>query len=303
MIIQLQNISVSYGNSLALNDVSLSIEGGSVGLLGPNGAGKTTMLRTLLGFLEADSGSGEILGMNIETRQLEIRQRVGYMPEGDCYIPGMNAVSYVAYSGELCGMPRKDAMQRSHEILQYVGMDEERYRMIETYSAGMKQRIKLAQALIHDPELLLLDEPATGMDPSGRQEMLDLIRDISTVKGIQILLSSHLLPDIEYACQDVVVMNKGKLIIQGNIDELRDAHRRLFEVKIKGDRQLFTSALERSGYEWRLAENDILKVSLPDGVEPEVFFKLAVENGLQIRHLVPTRYSLEDIFAQAVGEE
>jgi ABC-2 type transport system ATP-binding protein len=303
LIIQLQNISVSYGTSLALNDVSLSIEGGAVGLLGPNGAGKTTMLRTLLGFLETDSGSGEILGMNIETRQLEIRQKVGYMPEGDCYIPGMNAVSYVAYSGELCGMPRKDAMQRSHEILQYVGMEEERYRMIETYSAGMKQRIKLAQALIHDPELLLLDEPATGMDPSGRQEMLDLIKDISTVKGIQILLSSHLLPDIEYACQDVVVMDKGRLVIQGNIDELRDAHRRLFEVKIKGDRELFTSALERSGYEWRPAENDILKVSLPDGVDPEVFFKLAVENGLQIRHLVPTRYSLEDIFAQAVGEE
>jgi len=303
LIIQLNNISVSYASLLALDDVSLGIEGGAVGLLGPNGAGKTTLLRTLLGFLDADTGSGEILGMDIKTCQLEIRQKVGYMPEGDCYIPGMNAVSYVAYSGELCGMPRKDAMQRSHEILQYVGMDEERYRMIETYSAGMKQRIKLAQALIHDPELLLLDEPATGMDPTGRQEMLDLIRDISTVKGIQILLSSHLLPDIEYACQDVLVMNQGKLIIQGNIDELRDAHHMLFEVKIKGGRELFTSALERSGYEWRPAENDILKVSLPDGVEPSVFFKLAVENGLQIRHLVPTRYSLEDVFAQAVGEE
>lgn len=303
MIIRLDNISVSYGSLLALDNISLSIEGGAVGLLGPNGSGKTTLLRTLLGFLEADAGSGEVLGMDVKTRQLEIRQKVGYMPEGDCYIPGMNAVSYVAYSGELCGMPRKDAMQRAHEILQYVGMNEERYRMIETYSAGMKQRIKLAQALIHDPELLLLDEPATGMDPTGRGEMLDLIQDISTAKDIQILMSSHLLPDIEYACQDVVVIHQGKLVTQGNIDELRDAHRKLFEVKVKGDKELFTSALERSGYEWREAENDILKVVLPDSVEPDVFFKLAVENGLQIRHLTPTRYSLEDIFAQAVGEE
>jgi ABC-2 type transport system ATP-binding protein len=303
LIIQLDNISVSYGSLLALDGISLSIEGGAVGLLGPNGAGKTTLIRTLLGFLEPDTGSGEVFGMDIKTHQLDIRQKVGYMPEGDCHIPGMTAVRFVAYAGELCGMPHKDAMQRSHEVLQYVGMDEERYRMVETYSAGMKQRIKLAQALIHDPELLFLDEPTAGMDPIGRQEMLDLIRDISTAKGIRIILSSHLLPDIEYACQDVVLVNQGKLVIQGNIEQLKDTHHRLFEVKIKGNRESFTSALEESGFEWREAENDILRVALPDEIEPEVFFKLAVENGLQIRHLVATRHSLEDVFAQAVGEE
>ena len=303
MIIQLDSISVSYGKLLALNDVSLNIEGGAVGLLGPNGAGKTTLIKALLGFLQPDTGSGEVLDMDIRTHQLEVRQKVGYMPEGDCYIPGMNAVSFVAYAGELCGMPRKDAIQRSHEVLQYVGMDEERYRMVETYSAGMKQRIKLAQALIHDPELLLLDEPTAGMDPAGRQEMLDLIKDISTVKDIDIILSSHLLPDIEYACEDVVVIHRGKLVIQGNIEELRNAHHRIFEVRIKGNRESFTSAMRKRGFEWREAENDILRVSLPDEIGPEVFFKLAVENRLQIRHLVATRYSLEDIFAQAVGKE
>jgi ABC-2 type transport system ATP-binding protein len=303
LIIRLDNISVSYGKLLALDDISLSIEGGAVGLLGPNGAGKTTLLETLLGFLKPDTGSGEVLGMDIKTRQLEIRQHVGYMPEGECYIPGMNAVSFVAYSGRLCGMPYKDAMQRSHEVLQYIGMDEERYRMVETFSAGMKQRIKMAQALIHDPELLFLDEPTAGMDPTGRQEMLDLIKDISTVKSINIILSSHLLPDIEYACQDVVVMHQGKLIIQGNIEELKDTHRRLFEVKIKGSREVFTSALEKSSFEWWEAENDILRVALPDDIETDFIFKLAVENGLQIRHLAATRYSLEDVFAQAVGEE
>lgn len=302
MIIQLNNISVSYGNLLALDDVSLSIEGGAVGLLGPNGAGKTTLIRTLLGFLKPDFGSGEVLGMDIKTRQLDIRQKTGYMSEGDCHIPEMNAVSFVAYAGQLCGMPRKDAVQRAHEVLQYVGMDEERYRMVETYSAGMKQRIKLAQALIHDPELLFLDEPTSGMDPTGRQEMLHLIKDISTAKDIQIIVSSHLLPDIEYACQDVVVVNQGEVVIQGNIEELRDAHRRLFEVRAKGDQKIFTSALEKLGFEWRDMGDELLRVALPDKVESEIFFKLAVDNGLQIRHLSPTRYSLEDIFAQAIEE-
>lgn len=303
MTIRLDNISVSYGSLLALDGISLGIDGGAIGLLGPNGAGKTTLIRTLLGFLKPDAGNGEVLSMDIKTQQLEIRQKVGYMPETDCHIPGMSAVTFVAYAGELCGMPRKDAMQRAHEVLQYVGMDEERYRMVETYSAGMKQRIKLSQALIHDPELLFLDEPTAGMDPTGRQDMLDLIKDISTAKGINIILSSHLLPDIEYACQDVVVIRQGKLVVQGNIEELRDTHHRLFEVKIKGDQEVFTSALAKLGFEWREAENDILRVALPDEMEPEVFFKLAVENGIQIRHLAATRHSLEDVFAQAVGEE
>lgn len=303
MIIQLNNISVSYGMLLALDNISVSIEGGAVGLLGPNGAGKTTLIKTLLGFLRPGSGNGQVLGMDIRTQRLNIRQKVGYMPENDCYIPGMNAVSYVAYAGQLCGMPRKDAMQRAHEVLQYVGMDEERYRMVETYSAGMKQRIKLAQALIHDPKLLFLDEPTTGMDPAGRQDMLDLVKDISTEKGINIIVSSHLLPDIEYACQDVVVISQGKIVVQGNIEELRNANVRLFEVKIKGDKAVFTSALAKLSIEWHEGENEMLKVALPEGVETEFLFRIALQNGLQVRHLAATRYSLEDVFAQAVGEK
>lgn len=303
MIIQLNNISISYGNFLALDNISLSIEGGSIGLLGPNGAGKTTLLKTLLGFLPLHAGSGDVLGMDIKTRQLDIRRKVGYMPENDCFIPEMNAVSFVAYAGELCGMRRSDATQRAHEVLDYIDVGEERYRMIQTYSVGMRQRVKLAQALIQDPELLFLDEPTSGMDPIGRQKMLDLIKDISTAKDINIILSSHLLPDVEYTCQSIVVIHQGKIVIQGNIEELKGNHRRLFEVKIKGDRSIFTSALERLGYEWRSAEDDILRVSLPDGIECDIFFKVAVEHGLQIRHLAETRHSLEDIFAQAVGED
>jgi ABC-2 type transport system ATP-binding protein len=303
LIIQLNNISVSYGRFLALDNISMSLNGGAIGLLGPNGAGKTTLIKTLLGFLKPDTGEGQVFGMNIKTQRLDIRQKVGYMPEGDCYIPGMNAVSYVAYAGQLCGMPRKDAIQRAHEVLQYIGMDEERYRDIETYSAGMKQRIKLAQALIHDPDLMFLDEPTTGMDPAGRQEMLELIKDISTSKEINIIVSSHLLPDIEYACQDVVVISQGKIVVQGNIEELRNTNIRLFEVKIKGDKSVFTSALAKLGVEWHEGDNDFLKIALPEGLEPEFLFKIALENRFQIRHLAATRYSLEDVFAHAIGEK
>lgn len=303
MIIQLNNISISYSKLLALNDISLELEGGSIGLLGPNGAGKTTLLKTLLGFLTPDFGRGAVLGMDIGTRQLDIRQRVGYMSENDCHIPEMNAVRFVAYAGELCGMPRKDTIQRAHEVLQYVGLGEARYRALQTYSTGMKQRIKLAQALIHSPELLFLDEPTNGMDPTGRQEMLDLIKDISTDKGIHIILSSHLLPDVEYACQDVVVLHQGKLVMQGNIEELKSGKHRLYEVKIKGDEVMFTKAIEELGYGCRKGEGDMLRVGLPDEVEPEIFFRMAAQNGFQIRHLAATRYSLEDVFAQAVGED
>jgi ABC-2 type transport system ATP-binding protein len=303
MVIQFNNVSVSYGSLLALDSVSLDIKDGAVGLLGPNGAGKTTFIKTLLGLVEPQDGSGEVLGLDIKTQRLDIRQKVGYVPEVDCYISGLSGVSFVAYMGKLCGMPRKDAIQRAHEILQYVGMDEERYRLIDTYSTGMKQRVKLAQALIHDPQLLLLDEPTVGMDPKGRQEMLDLIRDISSRKNINIILSSHLLPDIEYTCQDVIVLREGKVVVSGNIEKLRSSYQRMYEVRIKGNEQLFVSALEAFGVDCSKSENNMLRLSLPDNIEPEILFKIAYENGLQIRHLAPTRYSLEDVFTQAIGGE
>jgi ABC-2 type transport system ATP-binding protein len=303
MVIQFNNVSVSYGSLLALDSVSLDIKDGAVGLLGPNGAGKTTLIKTLLGLVEPQDGSGEVLGLDIKTQRLDIRQKVGYVPEVDCYISGLSGVSFVAYMGKLCGMPRKDAIQRAHEILQYVGMDEERYRLIDTYSTGMKQRVKLAQALIHDPQLLLLDEPTVGMDPKGRQEMLDLIRDISSRKNINIILSSHLLPDIEYTCQDVIVLREGKVVVSGNIEKLRSSYQRMYEVRIKGNEQLFVSALEAFGVDCSKSENNMLRLSLPDNIEPEILFKIAYENGLQIRHLAPTRYSLEDVFTQAIGGE
>ena len=188
---------------------------GAVGLLGPNGAGKSTMIKALLGFIVPDRGRMRVLGLDVAEAPLEIRARVGYMPESDAHIPGMNAVSFVAYCGELAGLPRVDAMQRAHEVLFYVGLGEARYRNVETYSTGMKQRIKLAQALVHDPDLLFLDEPTNGMDPKGRDEMLELVRDLAHNKGVNLILSSHLLPDVEYTCDHVVVMDKGAIAAAG----------------------------------------------------------------------------------------
>ena len=221
----LDHVSVSYGRQAALRDVSAVFPSGAVGLLGPNGAGKSTMLKSLLGFITPTSGRLQVLGLDVAHRAMEIRARLGYMPESDGHVPGMNAVTFVAYCGQLAGLPVSDAMQRAHEVLFYVGLGEARYRNVETYSTGMKQRIKLAQALVHDPDLLFLDEPTNGMDPKGREEMLDLIRDLAHNKGVSLILSSHLLPDVEYTCDHVVVLDRGAVAASGTIEDLERTSR------------------------------------------------------------------------------
>src|SRR6187402_170521 len=220
-VVQADHLSVRYGKNFALNDVTAVFPPGAVGLLGPNGAGKSTLLKSLLGFLVPEKGSMKVLDLDVAQRPLAIRARIGYMPESDSHIPGMNAVSFVAYCGQLAGLPAVDAMQRAHEVLYYVGLGEARYRNLETYSTGMKQRIKLAQALVHDPDLLFLDEPTNGMDPKGRDEMLELIRDVVVNKGISLILASHLLPDVEQTCGHVVVLDKGAVAAQGGIEALK----------------------------------------------------------------------------------
>src|SRR3954452_2470238 len=238
-VVTLERVTVAYGHNRALRDVTSSFASGAVGLLGPNGAGKSTLLKTLLGFITPEQGRMRVLGLDVAVAPLEIRARTGYMPETDAHIPGMNAVSFVAYCGELAGLPRVDAMQRAHEVLFYVGLGEARYRNVETYSTGMKQRIKLAQALVHDPDLLFLDEPTNGMDPKGRDEMLALIRDVAHAKQISLILSSHVMPDVETVCDSVVVMNQGTVVMRGPIDTLKGPAGRMFEVRIKGDRAAF----------------------------------------------------------------
>ena len=218
-IISARGLTVRYGRRLALEDVSFDVPGGAMGLLGPNGAGKSTLIRVILGFLRPERGEITVLGRKVSDDPLSARRRIGFVPEVDCHIPGMSAVRYVAFCAMLCGLPREDALQRAHEMLYYVGLGEERYRPLDEYSTGMKQRIKIAQALVHDPELLLLDEPTNGMDPRGRQELLDLIKDVTQNKGIHALVSSHLLPDVEYACTSVLMLDQGRVMGCGGLEE------------------------------------------------------------------------------------
>src|ERR687887_1339127 len=255
-VVTLEAVTVTYGRNTALRDVTSSFAAGAVGLLGPNGAGKSTLIKALLGFVVPARGRMRVLGMDVADAPLDIRARVGYMPETDGHIPGMNAVLFVAYCGELAGLPRADAMQRAHEVLFYVGLGEVRYRNVETYSTGMKQRIKLAQALVHDPDLLFLDEPTNGMDPKGRDEMLELVRDIAHNKGVNLILSSHLLPDVEYTCDDVVVMDKGQVVAQGPIAELKGPAGRVFELRVKGDLRGFVDVLASQGMDVHSTDED-----------------------------------------------
>jgi ABC-2 type transport system ATP-binding protein len=301
MSIEVRNLRFSYGNVLALDNVSFKLGQGAVGLLGPNGAGKSTLLRILLGFLVPDKGDADVLGYDIRRDQAAIRRAVGYMPEDDCFIAGMDAVTFTAYFGELSGMPRQEAMKRAHEVLFYVGLEESRYRLLDTYSAGMKQRLKMAQALVHDPKLLFLDEPTSNLDPHGRKEVLDLIKDVSSHKDIQVLLSSHILADIETLCESVVILNKGQLAAEGRLEDLRAIDYSLFEVKIKGEDMAFLKELETLKCRVGETEDRIIKVYMPAGMDRIEIFRAAARTGVQIRYFVKSQTSLEDLFAQVVG--
>jgi ABC-2 type transport system ATP-binding protein len=303
----LDRVSVIYGKNPALRDVSVHFPSGAVGLLGPNGAGKSTMLKSLLGFIKPTQGRLEVLGLNVADRPLEVRARLGYMPETDGHIPGMNAVTFVGYCGQLAGLPKTDAIQRAHEVLYYVGLGEARYRNLETYSTGMKQRIKLAQALVHDPDLLFLDEPTNGMDPKGREEMLELIRDLAHNKGVNLILSSHLLPDVEFTCDYVVVLDKGAVATAGPIEALKGPSGRVYEVRIKGELPAFIAALGAAGMECHETEEDVMRVFVPNstgvaGSDQRHICEIARMNRVQVRHLRASLPTLEDVFARAVGD-
>ncbi len=303
MLIELKNVSLFYGANAALDNLSIEVQGGAVGLLGPNGAGKSTLLKTLLGFVEPSQGTASVFGLDVKTDPLGIRRQVGYMPEDECLILGMNAVQLVSYAGELCGMPRRDAMQRAHEVLYYVGLDEERYRPIDGYSAGMKQRVKLAQALIHDPKLLLLDEPTNGMDTNGRDEMLELVKDIAVDKGINVILSSHLLPDVEFACSEIIALSHGSVIIQGQIETLKKNRGQAFDLRVVGDNEAYIAALERHHYRIEVRPDKHLRVTSgsQEQTGTKFFFQLAYDTGVQLRQLREVRHSLEDVFAEVMS--
>ena len=298
-------MTVAYGTQARAARRHDDVRAGAVGLLGPNGAGKSTMIKALLGFVVPTQGRMRVLGLDVASAPLEIRARVGYMPENDAHIPGMNAVSFVAYCGELSGLPRADAMQRAHEVLFYVGLGEARYRNVETYSTGMKQRIKLAQALVHDPDLLFLDEPTNGMDPRGRDEMLELVqRSRASTRASTSSCRSHLLPDIEYTCRPSSSWTRAGSSAQGPIDGAEAAARAGVRAagEDAGGPAQFVETLRAAGLECHATDDDVMRVFVPGEPARTRCSRSPPPQQVQVRHLRPSVPTLEDVFAQAVGE-
>ncbi|MBX3118399.1 MAG: ABC transporter ATP-binding protein [Fimbriimonadaceae bacterium] len=302
-VASIRNLTVRYGQFTALSDFSVEIPPGCVGLLGPNGAGKTTLLKTILGFVASAGGGGSVLGYDIGSQGRLIRQRLGLMPEQDCHIPGMSAVGFVAYAGELAGMPGDQALRRAHEVLEYCGLGEARYRNVETYSTGMKQRIKLAQALVHGPKLLLLDEPTNGLDPAGREDMLELVRSITHGKGINVIVSSHLLPDIERVCDHVVVVVRGQLVMEGSILELQKIEGQPVDVELREESGAWVNAIAMLGGQLLSVSHQTYRIQAP-GTPDEIaklVFEAARQTNTQVRGFRVAQRSLEEAFLQAVN--
>jgi ABC-2 type transport system ATP-binding protein len=303
-VIELQGLELKFGGRQILKGLSASLTGRCIGLLGPNGAGKTTLLHTLLGFHPPSAGTARVFGHDIQTETRAIRGLMGYMPESDAFISGMTAVRFVRLMGEISGLPSERSLERAHETLFYVGLGEARYRKVDTYSLGMKQLAKLAQALVHGPRLIFLDEPTNGLDPSARERMLRLIRDIRDTGEVNIILSSHLLRDVEECCEEVLVMKNGTIATYCNLEEERRANRKFLELEVRGgDDGSFAAAVEALGCEMAMGAKQKMKVVLPEGIEVRDLYRLAAERQVQIRKLDFKKDSLQDIFLKAMETE
>lgn len=300
-LIELEKVTHFYGAVCALRDVTLRVEHGAVGLIGQNGAGKSTLLKILLGLIRPTGGGGTVLGLDILGKGLELRGRVGFMPEAESLIPGVRGVDLVALGGELVGMPRKQALRRAHEVLSYLGLEEARYRRCEEYSVGMKQRLKLAAALVHDPELLLLDEPTAGLDPEGRESMLELLRALADRHGKSLMLSTHLLGDIDRVCEQVVIVDRGAIVSVGRIGELRSKYRGRYRLRWHGRAEAFLDAL-RAG-EVTVVLNgraDEAIVETPNPWNMRTFFELSNRHDLTLRDVVPQEEDLEELYHRVI---
>lgn len=303
--ISIRGLEKRYGKVHALRGVTMEVPKGPVGLLGPNGAGKTTLIKLLLGLLVPSAGEATIAGCSPRKRadRLEVRKRVGYMPEGDCLLPGMSGVELVSTLARLTGLSKQDAMTRAHEALDYVELEEQRYRPLDQYSTGMKQKLKLAQALVHDPPILLLDEPTNGLDPAGRRHMLSLIEDLGRVQGKSVLLCSHLLRDVERTCDHVVVLHQGVVVKQGSVAELTQADTLRLRVWVAGDPSAFREKLQTAGITSEARSDEELLLTLPEGTEDaDGVFAKAADCGAVLTRVEAVRSTLEDVFLTAVGE-
>ena len=298
-LIETAGLTKRYSAVTALDGLSLEVEPGIVGLVGPNGAGKSTLIKILLGLVDATSGSAEVLGLDAAREGLRVRERVGYMPEHDCLPPDQSATNFVIHMARMSGIPPSHARERAAEVLRHVGLFEERYRHVGGYSTGMKQRVKLAQALVHDPELLFLDEPTNGLDPQGRDEMLDLVARTGNEFGISIIMSSHLLSEIERVCEGLIVIESGQLMRTGRIAELTD-ETAVLAVEVEWDADRLAALLADRGLEVQALGRtvEVAAAGGADGVH-DTILDAVVTLELPLVRLERRRRTLEELFQPA----
>ena len=302
-VVELDQLEVRLGGRIVLDALAGALHGRAVGLLGPNGSGKSTLINTLLGFHAPSRGTARVFDADIRQRSREIRAQIGYMPENDSFIGNMSGVHFVRYMAELAGIPSRHALERAHEAMFYVGLGEVRYRQVSTYSLGMKQLVKLAQALVHGPRLLILDEPTNGLDPVARQRMIKLICDVRDSGHTNLLISSHLLRDVDETCDEVLILKSGRIAAICNLEEERRANRRFIELETVAAADSFGAAIRELGCECASFPGGRWKLVMPESVEIRDLYKIAANQGVQIRRMNYRRDSLEDIFLTAMDHK
>ncbi len=298
-VIETKEFSKTFGSQKALDSVTVKVPPGAVGLLGPNGAGKSTFMKCLLQLIPYTSGSARLLGKEVGKEGREIRRRVGYNPEQDCHVPGMAGCEYVTYCAQLCGIPFQAARQRAHEMLDFVGMGQERYRKIDTYSTGMKQRLKLAQAIVHDPEIVFLDEPTNGLDPKGQAQILDLVQSLWTVHGISVVLSSHLLHDVDRICEQIIIIARGKVLVHDSLSRLKARRKGAAEVAVDSRADELRQAFQKQGWPAEILLNGRVKVE-HGSQDLTPLMKLMAAIGISPLEVIPSPNALEEMFVQAL---
>lgn len=301
-LIELNGISKDYGRFRALDNVSLSIGIGATGLLGPNGAGKSTLIKVLLGLVRTTSGEGRLLEYRIGRQNRKVRENVGYMPEDDCFLYGLTGIESVQLSAQLSCIPSTEALRRAHEILDFSGIEQERYRLVESYSTGMRQKLRFAQSIVHDPPIVILDEPTSGLDPEERQVMLNRIKRLSRDHQKAVILCTHILPDVQSVCDHVIILANGTVRVSDHLESLSQPTKPAMHVRLLGDQTGFMKRLRESNITVACNGNEQLTVlGEPDQLVP-LIWKTAQEVGVAVRSLTPTRNSLEQIFLSAVHE-
>jgi ABC-2 type transport system ATP-binding protein len=302
-LIRIHDIVKYYGSTCALDHASLEVGPGITGLLGPNGAGKSTLIKIILGLIPFQGGSGEILGLDLKRAGRRIREVTGYMPEDDCYIPGMSGVEVVRFSAILAGLPPVEGLRRAHEILDFCGVQQERYRDIETYSAGMRQKIKFASAIVHDPKLLIFDEPTSFLDPEEREDLLNRIRLLAREFGKAVILCTHILRDVQMVCDQVVILLKGRVRMSASMEVLSRPTEAVTELQVDGDPTPLTRGLAQRGIRCDGSLNGSLRVLSDRPEDLQAVWEVARDAGIAIHSMSPTRNSLEAIFMTAVRGE